>query len=257
MSTNVAHSNDDQLTDVEHTAVEIIETATEGDTVLFNDRVQPLTVDTAMGPYKGKSGFDYLELDGSRGGRYMLLHRDGTRYRSEQVLLRRATGEYDDDHGFPLYEDLPLEHIELVDQHQFRIGQVLEVTNPIRGDELYHVVTGLPDSGCYDIKTARVRVENDEVVASEEDGLFRSLAKEKLFDGQLVLVDELPAGYSGDRGVHYDTEREETVRLSDVHRRGVDSRPTDRDAADWGLEVVGWDTILLGFDDRFQDATTE
>jgi hypothetical protein len=178
----------------------------------------------------------------------MLVHREKAS-RGDEVKLRRRTGEYDDEHGFPEYEDLNLTGIELVDHHQWRIGQVFEVPEPIRGDEYYHVVTGLPDSGCYDVETVGVRVEDGEVEDKEERGLFNSIAKEKIFNENLLLVDELPVGYSGDRGVHYDTERGEEIRLSDPHRRGVDLRPTDGS----GLEVVDWDTVLLRFDDRFQD----
>jgi len=253
MSAEVAQTDGEQLSDVEQKAIEIIETAGEHDTILFNDRVQPLTVDTAVGPYDGRSGLDYLELNGPRGGNYQLLHRDGSRFRNEEVKLQRHTGEYDDEHGFPIYEELPLEHIELVDHHEWRIGQVYEVADPIRGDEFYHVVTGLPDSGCYGIETADIRVEDGEVVEYEEGGLFNRLAKESVFNGNLELVDDLPVGYSGDRGVHYDTERQEEIRLSDPHRRGVDLRPTEGT----GLEVVDWDTILFGFDDRFQDGEPE
>lgn len=254
MSANTVRSNDEaQLSEIEQKAVEIIETACEEDTVLFNDRVQPLTVDTVMGPHEGRSGFDYLELEGPRGGKYMLLHRDGSRVSKEQVKLQRATGEYNDDYGFPEYEDLNLNSIELVDHHEWRIGQVFEVPEPIRGDEYYHVVTDLSHSGCYDAETAGVRVEDGEVAETTQEGLFNSIAKEKIFNDDLVLVDELPVGYNGDRGVHYDAERQEQVRLSDPHRRGVDCRRTERTDEGRGLEVVGWETILFGFEDRFQD----
>jgi hypothetical protein len=99
MSAEVAQTDAEQHTDVEEKAIEIIETATEEDTVLFNDRVQPLTVETVMGPYQGKSGFDYLKLEGPRGGEYMLVHREKAS-RGDEVKLRRRTGEYDDEHGF-------------------------------------------------------------------------------------------------------------------------------------------------------------
>lgn len=245
MSTKVAQDGGEQLTEVEQAAVEIIETACEDDTVLFNDCVQPLTVDTAMGPYDGASGLDYLELEGPRGGRYMLVHRDDTRHRNEEVKLRRDTGEYDDEHGFPVYEDLDLTHIELVDHHEWRIGQVFEVPEPIRGDEFYHVVTDIPAKDCHDVGTVDIYIEDGEVFDVKEGGLFNSIAKEKIFNGELPMVDELPVC----RDEFYDTEREEMVRLSDPHRRGVDLRPTD----DTGLEVIGWETILFDFGERFQE----
>ena len=222
----------------------VIETASEGDRVLFNDRVMPLTATRVRGPYEGRSGFDWLQMEGPYGGIYQLTHRQNRRH-GESVSLERRTGFNDD--GFPTYEDLPLSSVELVEHHEFRIGQVFEEADPIVGDEYYHVITGCPDSGCYDAETVGVWVEDGEVKRTTESGFFNSHAKERLFDGGLELVDELDIGYGTGRTHYYDAERDEEIYFSSPHERGVDLRPVE----DSGLEVVGWETILFGFEERF------
>lgn len=229
---------DESLTDVEQQAVSVIDTAGEGDEVLFNDRVQPLTVKRDAGPYNGSSGYDYLELEGTRGGVYQLRH--DTNY-GESVSLRRLTG-YNDD-GFRTYDEISLKSVELVNHHEFRIGQVLEVADPIP-DACYHVVTGFSDRTCYDVETVGVRIRDGEIAGTKETGLFYSHAKPKLFNGQLEVVDEFDFGY-GAAAEYYDSENDELVKLRSGHERGVDCRPVDG-----GLEVVDWGTILFG--DRFE-----
>lgn len=240
MAAKTASANAESLTETDEKAIEIIETVGEGDRVLFNDRVQPLTVKDARGPYEGRNDYDWVELEGPRGGSYKLGHWKNKRH-GDSVSLRRHTG-YNDD-GFPTYDEMQLSSIELVDHHEFHIGQVFEVAEPIVGDEYYHVVTSIPDSGCYDAETVGIWVEDGEVKRTKESGFFNSHAKEQIFNGDFQLVD----GLDINRDVHYDTERDEEIRLSDPHKRGVDLRPTE----DSGLEVVKWETILFGFEERF------
>lgn len=238
------------LTETEQKAIDIIETCGKGDRVLFNDRVKPLTVEVSRGPNEGRRGYDWVELEGPRDGIYQLVHRHG-KSRSESVTLRRESGQNED--GFPTYEDMSLSSIDLVDHHEFRIGQVFEVTEPIVGDEYYHVVTDCSPSECYHVETVGIRVEDGDVAHTEEDGWFTHFSKERIFNGQLQQVDELAIGYTGGRGVHYDTERGEEVRLAGPHDRGVDLRPIEGH----GLEVVKWDTILFGFGERFEEVAPE
>lgn len=239
MAAKNSTADDEPLTETEQQAVDVIDTAGEGDEVLFNDRVQPLTVTTDRGDrFKGRQGSDYLELEGPRGGFYQLRH--DTNY-GNSVSLRRLTGFNDD--GFRTYDDLSLESVELVNHHEFRIGQVLKVTNPIP-DASYEVVTGIPDSGCYDVETVGIRIRDGEIAGTKETGLFYSHDKERLFNGQLEVVDEFDFGY-GAAAEYYDNENDELVKLRSGHERGVDCRPVDG-----GLEVVDWDTILFG--DRFE-----
>ncbi|ELY68925.1 hypothetical protein [Natrinema versiforme] len=239
MAAKNSTADDEPLTETEQQAVDVIETAGEGDQVLFNDRVQPLTVKRDNGSPVGLGKDNSLVLEGPRGGRYTLSH--NTRY-GNSVSLQRHTG-YNDD-GFRTYDDLTLESVELVNHHEFRIGQVLEVTDPLC-EEYYEVVTDLSDGGCYDVETVGIRIRDGEIAGTKETGLFYSHDKERLFNGQLEVVDDLGL-WNGSRAEYYDTEADETVYLSDPHIRGVDCRPVDGT----GLEVVDWDTILFG--DRFE-----
>lgn len=243
MAANTAIPTEEPLTEADGKAIEIIETVSEGDRVLVNDRVHPLIVKRVRSRYEGRKGFDWVELEGPCGGVYQLLHRQSKR-RGESISLQRETG-YNDD-GLPTYDEIRLSRIELVDHHEFRIGQVFEVSEPIF-DEYYYVLMGIPDSGCYDVKVVGIRVEDVRVKDTKETGFFAERAKEKIFDGVLQLVDDLGIDYSDDRGVHYDTGRDEEIRLSGPHKRGVNLRPIE----DSGLEVVKWDTIPFGFEDRF------
>lgn len=237
----------DELDTIDQDAVEIIATASEGDKVLFNDRVYPLTVNRVSGlKRRTSSKYASVWLIGPQGGKYRLTYRESRG--QSTVSLERHTG-YDD--GIRQTEEMPLSNIEFVEQHTFTIGQVFEVVESV-WDEYYHVVTAIPDSGTYDVETVGIRASEGEVIDSEERGLFRRRAKERLFNGQLELVEELSIGYGG-RGRHYDTERGEAIRLSGPHKRGVDLRPVDGS----GLEVVDWETILFNFEDRFQPAESE
>jgi hypothetical protein len=241
--------NTECFTATEREAVKILKTATEDDRVLFNDRVQPLTVGRGSGLFEGRyNGTATLWLDGPQGGKYVLSYRDMDWMSEPEVILERHLG-YED--NLPQRERISLSDIELVDHHEFRVGQVFDVVDSC-WDEYYHVVTGIPDSGTYDVDTVGIRVSDGEVEKTEERGLFTSLAKERIFEGQMELVTELELGY-GNRGRYYDREREEVVRLSDPHKRGVDLRPDEGH----GLEVVDWGTMLFGFEDRFRSVDGE
>lgn len=248
MSARAARADDD-LSKTEKNTIEIIDTVEPGDRVLFNDRVQPLTVGR-VSARRPTSKTVTVRLEGPQGGSYSLVHSQGG-YGGESVNLRRNLG-YNDE-GRPVFESMKLESIELVAHQKFRIGQVYETEEPIVGDEYYHVVTDVPDSGCYDVETVTIRVDDDQVADVKESGFFYSHDKPKIFDGGLDLVDEIGIGYSGDRGIYYDVEREEEICLSGPHERGIDLRPTEGH----GLEVVSWDEILLGFEDRFKKPMTD
>lgn len=231
---------DPNLSQTAQDAIEIIETATEHDQILFNDRVQPLTVRRVSGPFDGLNDTLTLTMCGPQGGDYRLRYSD--RYGSPTVSLGRQIGY--NDAGIPLYNDIDLDSIELVEHHQFGIGQVIEQTDPV-SDAGYYVVTEPPE----DIGAGTavlLSVSDGEITRTDTQRLSHSYHKERLFDGELEHVDTIPIGY-GNRGEHYDTERDECVQLSGPHERGVDLRPVDGN----GLTVVDWETILFDFEDRF------
>ncbi|WP_135666788.1 hypothetical protein [Halorhabdus rudnickae] len=230
------------MSEIEKKALEVIDRVRTGDRILFNDRVQPLEVTRQEGLHEGNFGSAWAKLKGPQGGRYKIRYHDGSA--GEYVTVGRREGANED--GFPVYDFFELTDIEIVDHHEFRIGQMFEDND---GPFDYLIVTKLPDNGFHDAELVRIRTKEGEVASATESGLFGSRARERIFAGELELIREYKFGY-GDRGIHYDTEREEKVRLSGPHKRGVDLRPVDGN----GLEVVDWETILFGFDNRFVDS---
>jgi hypothetical protein len=222
---------------------ELLDTVGRGDTVLFNDRVQPLTVERTVSRREAPRNVRRAVLSGPRGGEYKLSLWDST-HREASVSLTRKTGTTDK--GHPATERLSLESVEVVDSHEFTVGQIIEVTDPIP-DQSFHIVKGVPDAHGYDIKTIGVTVRDGEVADTRDSGLFRMRAKERLFEGALSVVNTYTVDYGPGTDHYYDSDRGEEVYLSSPHDRGVDLRPRHGN----GLEVLDWGTVLFEFEDRF------
>lgn len=233
-------TNEEEIEDIEQRAIDVIESVGEGDQILFNDRKQPLEV---YGKFGESHRNTWLKLKGPQGGYYKLQHRDGRT--GNIVSIGRETGF--DENGIPTYDYFDLTDVEIVNRHEFRVGQLFEVhDSPF--DEVYHIVSDVSGSNVYDVEVVQIRVEDGEVVDAEDDsGYFVDRAKRKIFDGERELVKTFDFGYAR-QGTHVDNDRDERVRLSDPHARGVDLRPVDGH----GLEVVDWETILFGFSERFE-----
>ena len=218
-----------------------IEMVSADDRVLFNDRSRPLTVNRVHTGGTAFTSWEYAEIEGPRGGVYQIRweqHRDS----EPSVHIRRHTG-YNDD-GFRTWDEGKLTHVQIVDHFELAIGQVFVS----HGEKLthYEVVTGFSDKQTGDAQTIDVRVRDGEVRGVRESCVFNSIIKERLFDDYVEHDRTLPIGYRKTTGQFHDAETDQAVYLSDGHKRGVDVRPVDGS----GLDVVGWETILLGFADR-------
>lgn len=173
--TNAANGN---ATDDENRTTRLVnhvlESAEEGDSLVFNGREDALTV---SGAYTGDS-IQHVTVKDNTGDvfRFLLSNRSGASF-------QKATGEHTK-HGTREWEEYDLESVEIISTHRFEFGniyeRVLEDEN-LSHSRLFSIVTG--DTTKHgDPVVVSLHIRKGEVISAERDSLSKTYHKPKIMD---------------------------------------------------------------------------